>query len=248
MCIRDSFYITFRMTDWLRCSARNAGEQLFVDNTALGITDNNLILRSFEVIETAYNEGFGVDAEFYAGYSSVEQQAIVNGTAWNACLTSNLITGLVGAMEEGRDIGYMMIPDFADSPESGQYLKPSQVMCIGNDSTDAQKVVAATFINWMVTSAEANAVLLGERGVPCCTSVVDFLSDKVDDATAKQMEFISVATEFAGPLDVANVTWLSEINEYSSTIEQNIWYGQYTAQEATDEFINRCNELIAEAN
>ncbi len=118
---------------------------------------------------------------------------------------------------------------------------------MGNDSTDAQKVVAATFINWMVTSMEANDILLAERGVPCCTSVREGLADKVDETTKKQFAFIDTATKFAGPLDVANATWLSEAYEASSTIEQNIWYGQYDAQAATDEFLNKCNELIAEA-
>jgi multiple sugar transport system substrate-binding protein len=245
--IRTSFKITFNMTEWLRCSARNEGQQLFLTSTELGITDTDIIKRSYEIIETAYKEGFIVPGEFYANYQSVEQQAVVTGDAWNACLTSNMVIGLQNAVGPDRPIGLMMIPDFPGSKETGQFVKPSQVMCMSATSSDAQKIVAATFIDWMVSSIEANEVLLGERGAPSNMKVSEAISGLVDDAPRRMFEFVNTAGKFAGSLDVADASWMQEAYTYAEYFQDAVVFGQYTAQQATDDFMKKLDELINEA-
>lgn len=246
--VKTSLWITFRPTDWIRCSARNEKQTLFFDNSKLGITDPQIVKRVFDIFEKAVSDGFAVPADFYASYSSVEQQAIVTGEAWNACLTSNMIVGLQNAVGEERPIGFKMIPDFAGAQQPGQFLKPSQVICISKTSTDAEKIVAANYINFMVSDVSANKVLLGERGVPCNSEVIEAIKGDVDVATQRMFDFISIATKYAPPLETDDVKFVQELTEYSKIMAESVWNKLDTAQSATDKFFAKADELISEAN
>lgn len=246
--VRTSLRITFRMTDWIRCSARNNGQELFFDDSKMGFTDENIVTRCYDVIEKAVNEGFAIPAEYYAGYASVEQEPIVAGDSWNACLTSNMVIGLQAAAGDDRPIGFMMIPDHAGTSETGQYLKPSQVICAGNESTDKEKIVAATYINFMVSDVEANKILLGERGVPCNSEVISGIMDLVDPASQRMFSFISTATKFAPPLVMDECTFVAELQDYSTTLADSVYYKQDTANSAKDKFMSKIAELIADAD
>lgn len=243
--VQTSFHITFNMTDWLRCSARNEGLYLFNGDTALGISDAEILRRAYKTIETAYKEGWGLPGEAYAGISSVEQQPIVSGRSWNASLTSNMIIGLQKAIGPDRPIGFMMIPDHAGYKESGQYLKPAMTICISSTAPEANKIAAAYFIDWMVSSAEANEILLGERGVPCNTKVLEALVPVVDDPTRRTFEFVNLAGKYAGPLDPKDPVWLPEMNDTSKNLAQRCYFGEIDADEAARLWLLKAEELIS---
>jgi len=244
--VKTSLWITFKPTDWIRCSARNEKSTLFFDNTKLGFTDPMIVKRVYDIFEKAVADGFAVPADFYASYSSVEQQAIVTGEAWNACLTSNMIIGLQNAIGADRPIGYKMIPDFAGAQQPGQYLKPSQVICMSKTSTDTEKIVAASYINFMVSDISANKVLLGERGVPCNSKVIEAIKGDVDQTAQRMFEFIATATKYAPPLETDECTFVQELSEYSKILAESVWNKLDTSQSATDKFFAKTDELISE--
>ena len=158
---------------------------------------------------------------------------------------SNQLTALQKAAKEGQKITVSTIP--TSDPIKSNYLKPSMFFSISADTKNPDAAVA--FLNYLINSVEANEILLGERGVPINTDIADFIYDKITPGEQEVIKFVTeVVTPNSSPIDPPDPKGSSELNAALRDIVEKVGYGEYSAEEAAQEYFTRGTEIFAESN
>lgn len=230
----------------IRISVRNAGKHVYSeDGKTLGFEDANLVARVFALMENSINEGYGLSGEGYTGVQIVEQCPIVSGQAWNEFIYSNQVVALQEAMGD-HELGIAMNPEFDDAVAPGAFVKPSVMISMGSQGTEAEKQKSAEFINYILNSVECNEILLGERGVPINSNVREAIYDKVDDVTQKTFDFIDLVAEHSSAPEQIDPSAGQEIDVNAQRMRDEVLYGKKTAAEAGQEWMEMAQKLLNE--
>ena len=230
----------------IRISVRNAGKHVYSeDGTGLGFDDANLVARVFALMENSIKEGYGLSGEGYTGIQTVEQCPIVSGQAWNEFIYSNQVVALQEAMGD-RELGITMNPEFADASAPGAFVKPSVMIAMGSQGTEAEKRESAEFIDYILNSVECNEILLGERGVPINSDVRTAIYDQVDEVTQKTFDFIDMVAENSSDPEPIDPPAGQEIDTNALRIRDEVLYGKKTAEEAAQVWMETAQKLLRE--
>lgn len=211
----------------------------------MGFEDANLVARVFALMENSINEGYGLSGEGYTGVQTVEQCPIVSGQAWNEFIYSNQVVALQEAMGD-HELGIAMNPEFDDAVAPGAFVKPSVMISMGSQGTEAEKQKSAEFINYILNSVECNEILLGERGVPINSNVREAIYDKVDDVTQKTFDFIDLVAEHSSAPEQIDPSAGQEIDVNAQRMRDEVLYGKKTAAEAGQEWMEMAQKLLNE--
>lgn len=230
----------------IRISVRNAGKHVYSeDGKTLGFDDSNLVSRVFALMENSIKEGYGLSGEGYTGVQTVEQCPIVSGQAWNEFIYSNQVVALQEAMGD-HELGIVMNPEFADAVSPGAFVKPSVMISMGSQGTDAEKQKSAEFINYILNSEKCNEILLGERGVPINSEIRTAIYDKVDAVTQRTFDFIDLVAENSADPEQIDPTAGQEIDINAQRMRDEVLYGKKTASEAGQEWMDMAQKLLEE--
>lgn len=222
--------------------ARGYGGYIY-DDLAEG--DSRAVQKHFEYVEQYTKADFAISPELWAekDASNVDTKPIVDLTTWNdfpfACQMPTI------AIAAGRDMGMCMNPKAADATAEQNYLKPSMFFSVAETSQHQEE--AAKFINWFVNDVDCNKILKGERGVPVNSEVADAISEVLDDNTKTVFEYTVEAGKQSTTIDPPEPSYASEISQLLETLTDSIMYGEISVQEATDQFMSQCADIIAEA-
>ncbi|MCI8443098.1 MAG: carbohydrate ABC transporter substrate-binding protein [Provencibacterium sp.] len=241
--VKTSYGTYYGPQHQIRMSVRNAGQHVYnADGTGLGFDDEGLVERVFANYEYSYTSGYGVPGELYTGATSVELGPIVTGDSWCEFLSSNQVVALQAAMED--ELAMVMNPEFADKTVDAAYLKPSVLISLSSQGTQEEKDAAAAVANYLLNSVEANNILLAERGVPVNTVVREAIADKVDEATKKTFDFISLVENHCSEIDVPDPSCASELDATAKVLMDEVLYGKKTAKQAAGEWMAKANSLL----
>ena len=138
-----------------------------------------------------------------------------------------------------------MFPSPQESDVEAMFLKPAQFFAISE--TSQSKDEAAKFIDWFINSEECNEILLGERGVPVNTDIAKNIKEKVDADTAKTFDYINKIGEIATPIDDPAPAGRGEVEAVALTYVEQLRYGDGTAQEIAEKFVEKSYEILTEA-
>ena len=93
---------------------------------------------------------------------------------------------------------------------------------------------------------ECNNVLLGERGVPISSEVSEAITENLSEDDQEVIEYINeVVTPKCSAIDAPYPSESSEIVKLLDTITEKVMYGELTAQEAADQFLEQGNAILA---
>ena len=161
---------------------------------------------------------------------------------WCTFLWTNSLSAIQAAAPEGMELGITTWP--SDDAKKSNYLKPGQFFCVSSDSKDP--VEAAKVIDFFTNSVDANKILLAERGVPASTVVADAIAPDLDAGTQSGMTFIkNVIAPNCSQINAAPPEGTSEAINLLKQLEEQLCYGQITAQEASEQFFTQGNAFLA---
>ena len=219
------------------------------ENGKLGAASADDFNQYFGVFEDGIKEGWMLSASSFAerNIGTIEQDPLVYGSdpanrSWCTFLWTNSLSAIKAAAPEGMELGITTWP--SDDAKKSNYLKPGQFFCVSSDSKDP--VEAAKVIDFFTNSVDANKILLAERGVPASTVVADAIAPDLDAGTQSGMTFIkNVIAPNCSQINVAPPEGTSEVVNLLKQLEEQLCYGQITAQEASEQFFTQGNAFLA---
>lgn len=226
-----------------------ANDITLFENGKLGAASADDFNQYFGVFEDGIKEGWMLSASSFAerNIGTIEQDPLVYGSdpanrSWCTFLWTNSLSAIQAAAPEGMELGITTWP--SDDAKKSNYLKPGQFFCVSSDSKDP--VEAAKVINFFTNSVDANKILLAERGVPASTVVADAIAPDLDAGTQSGMTFIkNVIAPNCSQINAAPPEGTSEAINLLKQLEEQLCYGQITAQEASEQFFTQGNAFLA---
>ncbi len=234
-------------TSFMDFFLRASGETMFRDGK-IGASKENAAAY-FNLYEVGREEGWLIDPSVFAevAIGQPEQEPLVYGSSpermsWCAFYFSNNMAAVTKAAPEGMEIGITTWP--SDDAEKSNYLKPAMFFSVSVDSKNPEE--GAKLIDFWTNSVECNEILLGERGVPVSAKVAEAITPKLSESDQKVVAFINdVVTPKCSDVSPASPNGATEVYDLVYKLEEAICYGEKTAQEAADEFIQKADEILA---
>lgn len=204
----------------------------------------------FKLYENGLKDGYVIDPSVFAERSigSVEQDPLVYGSSpetmsWCAFAYSNQLTATVSAAPEGTEIGLTTWPS-AD-PKKSDYLKPSQFFAISSDSKNPEE--AAKILNFITNDVDCNNILLGERGIPLSSKTAEAIAPNLDETTQKVITFVNdVVSTNSSQVNPPSTNGASEVNDLINKLQEQVCYGQLSAEDAGKQLFEQGNQIMAE--
>lgn len=204
----------------------------------------------FKLYEDGLKDGYVIDPSVFAERSigSVEQDPLVYGSSpetmsWCAFAYSNQLTATVSAAPEGTEIGLTTWPS-AD-PKKSDYLKPSQFFAISTDSKNPEE--AAKILNFITNDVDCNNILLGERGIPLSSKTAEAIASNLDETTQKVITFVNdVVSANSSQVNPPSTNGASEVNDLINKLQEQVCYGQLSAEDAGKQLFEQGNQIMAE--
>ncbi|MDO5423217.1 MAG: extracellular solute-binding protein [Eubacteriales bacterium] len=237
------------ISTWLEFISRANGTGLFEGN-ALGAGDAEIFVPFFEMIETGREEGWLLDQGIVtANGTAVEEQAVVKYTSaetqsWCSGFNSNQMVAMQAAAPEGVELDLITVP--CDDPSTSYYVRQAMCWTIAAGSEHIDEAVAV--LNWWINSEEANAIIMGEPGVPANNEIAAYVADMLDETTAKTFNYVAdvvIPNSSAG--DPPAEAGASQVLDLANEVYEKVAYGEMTAEEAAAEFFEQGNTMMANA-
>lgn len=229
-------------TEWSRAEGIPIVEAKMPVDSADGYTP------FFQIMEDSIKDGWQLTPD-YIDTTAVETDPLVYGSspetmAWCTINgTSNQLTAFQAAAPEGTDIAITTIP--TSDTVTSNYLKPALYFSISADTEDPDAAVA--LLDYLINSEDANAILLGERGVPASTAISDYIYDLVSETEQESFAYVTdVITPNSSPINPPDPTGMSELTDTLKKVAEKVGYGEVSAQEAAEEFYNKGIEIWGE--
>ena len=206
-------------------------------------------VKFFKLYEDGIKDGWVVDPSVFAERTigSVEQDPLVYGSSpatmsWCSFSYSNQLTAIKNAAPEGVEIGITTWP--SGNPQKSDYLKPSQFFAISTDSVNPKE--AAKLLNYITNSVDCNNVLLAERGIPLSSSVAETIAPNLDENSQEVIDFIyNVVDPNSSQVNPPSADGPSEVNDLINKLEEQVCYGQMSAEEAGAQLFEQGNSIMA---
>jgi multiple sugar transport system substrate-binding protein len=162
-----------------------------------------------------------------------------------ACIIScstNQLVAYQAAAPGGHELGMVMAPSGGADSKPGQWAGPSQLLCIAPSA--ANKLEAAKFIDFMVKSPEAVAILGVERGVPPSASSREAVLPTLSEVEARTVHFMSAVADKVGPLPPPPPLGATEI--YPLLVRHNaaVGFGRSSVTEAAKAFYDDATRVL----
>ena len=225
-----------------------ADDIVMYESDKLGGDSAEPYVEFFQLYEEGINEGWHVSPEIFTERTigSVEQDPMVYGSSpdsmsWCAFQYNSMYAALKNAAPEGMKIGITTWP--SDNPQKSNYLKPSMFWAVSKDCKNPEEAVK--FIDFYTNSVDCNKINSAERGWPISTSVQEALNADLDEDTQFCMSYVqNVVTPNSTTINPPLPAAASEANNLLNQLEEQVCYGQISAQEAGEQFYTQANEML----
>ncbi len=215
----------------------------------LGGTAENYV-SYFKIYEDGIKEGWMLDPSVFTERTigSVEQDPIVYGSSpdtqsWCMLQYTNQLTAVRAAAPEGVEIDITTWP--SPDPVKSDYLKPSQFFAVSKNSANPEEAVKV--LNFITNSVECNNILLGERGIPLSAKVAEAIKPNLDETSQEIITFINdVVSNASSQINPPAPDSASEVNDRINKLEEQVCYGQMTAEEAGNQLFEDAKSILAQ--
>ena len=105
---------------------------------------------------------------------------------------------------------------------------------------------AAKILNYITNSADCNNVLLAERGIPLSSDVAEAISSNLDESSQQVIDFIyNVVDPHSSQVNPPSADGSSEVNDLINKLEEQVCYGQLSAEDAGAQLFEQGNSIMA---
>ncbi|KAB8131749.1 extracellular solute-binding protein [Gracilibacillus oryzae] len=218
---------------------RTNGARLYAeDGSGLGYEDDQLFVDFFSMTTEEVEKGATPTPDFLAQLAGPEDDPIIKGEGVGIFQWSNQFVGL----EELSGLDFEIAPMPGPTMEEGLFLKPSMFFSVAENSE--AKAEAAKFISFFVNNVEANKVILGDRGVPINSEVLEALKSEVSDSQAQVFEYIEWVENNSTPMGPADPAGAGEIIELLTSLSEQMAYGEITPEDAATHFRTQAESIL----
>lgn len=128
-------------------------------------------------------------------------------------------------------------------PQKSNYVKPAMYFSVSADTANPEEAVK--LLNYLTNSETAYDILLAERGVPASTAISEAIMDKLSPAEQENANFVNnVIAPNSSPMPPFPVEGSTEAQDLLRKLEEKVKYGEYTAQQAADEYFTEANKML----
>lgn len=201
----------------------------------------------FQVLEDGIKDGWHISPNQAADTASVEEDPMVYGSnpdnmTWCTINGSAQLTAYQAAAPEGTEIALTTIP--TSDPVKSNYVKPSMYFSVSADTKNPEEAVKV--LNYLANSEAAYDILLAERGIPASSKITEGIMSKLSEEEQENAAFITdVIMPNCSPMPPFAVEGSSEAQDLLRKLEEKVKYGEYTAQEAAEEYFTEANKMLA---
>jgi len=128
------------------------------------------------------------------------------------------------------------------NPAQSNYVRASMYFSIAANSPNVD--AAAAFISFWTNSIAAHTVMLGERGVPASTTVVDAIGPNLSEVAQIMFDFVSLVQDAATVPYALRPAAAGEINSQLRLVVDEVAAGVRTPADAAADFAAFANNLL----
>ncbi|SER79600.1 multiple sugar transport system substrate-binding protein [Gracilibacillus ureilyticus] len=218
---------------------RTQGKRLYAeDGSGLGYEDDQLFVDFFSMVTEEVEKGATPTPDFLAQLAGPEDDPVIKGEGVGIFQWSNQFVGL----EQLSGLDFEFAPMPGPNMEEGLFLKPSMFFSVAENSE--AKAEAAKFISFFINDIEANKLILGDRGVPISSEVLEALKSEVSDSQAQVFDYIEWAEQNSTPMGAADPAGAGEIIELLTSLSEQMSYGETTPEEAAEYFRTQAESIL----
>ena len=224
--------------------ARQHGESLYTEDGKLGFSKKTLekwFQYTVDLLESGAQPGASESVEIEAG--GPDQSVL----ATNKGAMAHFWTNQLGAISasSGREIELLRYPGETEHERTGMYFKPAMYYSISAGTEHPEE--AAKFVDFLLNSEEAAAVLLADRGLPANVEVRDSIVDSLPEADKRSAEFLA---EIEGTIVDGNPPppiGAGQVVDIIKRINDDLMFGEITPAEAADRFVKEVEDATGAA-
>lgn len=228
----------------LQLWARQNGEALFT-NGAVSITPATLA-GYFQLALDWTKSGAAAPASHQAEVAGVplDQSDIATG---KQALTFSQVTQISAYAAAAGDAKFsiVQIPTQDANAATYSYLKPGMYWAVSSSSANTE--AAATFVDFMVNSEEAGAIIGTERGIPANPAIRDSIAGSLTDNEKLAVDFVAKVEQKLGTAPEITPNGGSDLDGTISRYLQQVIFEQQTPQQAAEAFIAELQGAIDKA-
>ncbi len=219
--------------------ARQHGESLYTEDGKLGFSKKTLekwFQYTVDLLESGAQPGASESVEIEAG--GPDQSVL----ATNKGAMAHFWTNQLGAISasSGREIELLRYPGETEHERTGMYFKPAMYYSISAGTEHPEE--AAKFVDFLLNSEEAAAILLADRGLPANVEVRESIVDALPEADRRSAEFLA---EIEGTIVDGNPPppiGAGQVVDIIKRINDDLMFGRLTPAEAADRFIKEVED------
>lgn len=178
-----------------------------------------------------------------AGSQDLDKMGIVTGKSAVSYAWSNQVVGTQALMQDKIMIG--MRPHLKDG-KPGQWVQPSQFICLSRDTTDQDAAIA--YMSAFVNDPDMTAVLGLERGIPQQSDVRAALAPNLNEAEKISVDYFNAIQPHVGPLAAPSPAGTRELEEAFETRSASaILLGQISVEDAAAQYMDEHMAILKRA-
>ncbi|MEY9212809.1 carbohydrate ABC transporter substrate-binding protein [Thermobifida halotolerans] len=224
--------------------ARQRGESLYNEDGSLGFSKETLeawFQYTLDLMESGGQPGASESVEIEAG--GPDQSVLSTNTGAMAHFWTNQLGAISSA--SGRDIQLLRYPGETEHDRTGMYFKPAMFYSVSADTEHPEE--AAKFVDFLLNSEEAAAILLADRGLPANVSVRESIVDSLPEADARSAEFLSEIEDTIVDGNPPPPIGAGQVVDIIKRINDDLMFGEITPSEAADRFIEEVEAATGSA-
>ena len=230
--------------EWIEYAVRESGKSLYSkDGKSMGFQDAQILTDVYDRLLTHTKDGSFVSPDKVASVTTVEQYPICSGAAWLSSCWSNQYVALASAAK--RPIKLINMPIGKSDKKMGMYNKPSQLISVS--ASTKYKDAGMKFVNYFENSVDANNVLLGERGVPTNSKVLEAIKSKVDTNTAATFDYVNLVNskKLVSAIDPPKPAATNQVLATSKQLYDKVAYQKESPSQAASDYIKQGNAILS---
>lgn len=216
---------------------RQNGQELFTDEGNIGF-DVDTLASWWGMWHSWREDGLIPDAASASEYANatLEENFFATGQTALTQVPANQLHLYQNIFED--ELAIIPMPSI-ENGEAGEVVEGA-FLSIAESSNHPEE--AAQFIDFFVNTEESLELFLVEQGAPANSEMAEFITPLLDDTNAKTVEFLNGvlprAQQAAFPPE-----GISELENVFAETAEAVAFGQMTAEQAAEDFMNRAQEL-----
>src|SRR5690606_22056995 len=194
-----------------------------------------------DLLESGGQPGASESVEIEAG--GPDQSVLSTNTGAMAHFWTNQLGAISSA--SGRDIQLLRYPGETENDRTGMYFKPAMFYSVSADSDHPEE--AAKFVDFLLNSEEAAAVLLADRGLPANVEVRDSIVDSLPEADKRSAEFLAAIEGTIVDGNPPPPIGAGQAVDLIKRLNDDLTSGEITPAEAPDRFVKQVEDATGAA-